>query len=49
MAITPEGRHRFVDSTIAVIERYNVDGIDIDWEYTRHRISRELSSASEIS
>lgn len=33
MAITPEGRRRFVDSAIAVIERYNVDGIDIDWEY----------------
>ena len=33
MAITPEGRRRFVDSAIAVIELYNVDGIDIDWEY----------------
>lgn len=33
MAITPEGRRRFVDSAIAVIERYNLDGIDIDWEY----------------
>jgi chitinase len=33
MAITPEGRRRFVDSAIAVIDRYNLDGIDIDWEY----------------
>lgn len=33
MAITPEGRHRFVDSAIATIQRYNLDGIDIDWEY----------------
>jgi chitinase len=33
MAITPEGRRRFVDSAVAVIERYNLDGIDIDWEY----------------
>ena len=33
MAITPEGRRRFVDSAIAAIELYNLDGIDIDWEY----------------
>lgn len=33
MAITSQGRHRFVDSAIEVIERYNLDGIDIDWEY----------------
>ena len=33
MAITPEGRRRFVDSAIAVIDRYKLDGIDIDWEY----------------
>jgi chitinase len=33
MAITNQGRHRFVDSAIDVIERYNLDGIDIDWEY----------------
>jgi chitinase len=33
MAITSQGRHRFVDSAIDVIERYNLDGIDIDWEY----------------
>ena len=33
MAITTEGRRRFVDSAIAVIDRYKLDGIDIDWEY----------------
>lgn len=33
MAITPEGRSRFIDSAVNVIERYNLDGIDIDWEY----------------
>ncbi|HEX6823879.1 MAG TPA: glycoside hydrolase family 18 protein [Candidatus Sulfotelmatobacter sp.] len=33
MAITPQGRRRFVESALAVIERYKLDGIDIDWEY----------------
>lgn len=33
MAITPEGRAKFVDSAIAIIERYQLDGIDVDWEY----------------
>lgn len=33
MALTPEGRHRFVESAVAVVERYKLDGIDIDWEY----------------
>jgi chitinase len=33
MAITPEGRRRFVDSAIDIIERHKLDGIDIDWEY----------------
>lgn len=33
MAITPEGRRRFVDSAVDVIDRYKLDGIDLDWEY----------------
>jgi chitinase len=33
MAITPQGRHRFVDSAVAAVEKYGLDGVDIDWEY----------------
>ncbi len=33
MAITAEGRRRFVDSAVDVVKQYNLDGIDIDWEY----------------
>jgi chitinase len=33
MAITPEGRRRFVDSAIVAVEKYGLDGVDIDWEY----------------
>ncbi|MEM8966086.1 MAG: glycoside hydrolase family 18 protein [Bacteroidota bacterium] len=33
MAITAEGRTKFVQSTIRMIEEYQLDGIDMDWEY----------------
>lgn len=33
MAVTAEGRRRFVDSAVATVEKYSLDGIDIDWEY----------------
>jgi chitinase len=33
MASTAEGRKKFVDSAMAMIERFNLDGIDVDWEY----------------
>lgn len=33
MARTAEGRHSFVESAVAVVERYDLDGIDLDWEY----------------
>jgi chitinase len=33
MAITAEGRRRFVDSAVAAVEKYGLDGVDIDWEY----------------
>lgn len=33
MAHTPENRQKFVNSAIAFIEEYQLDGLDIDWEY----------------
>lgn len=33
MALTPEGRSRFIESVVAFVEHSNLDGLDIDWEY----------------
>lgn len=33
MASSAEGRKKFVDSAMAIVESYGVDGIDMDWEY----------------
>ncbi len=33
VALTNESRSRFIDSVAAFIERYKLDGLDIDWEY----------------
>ncbi len=33
MAMTAEGRDKFVASCMDVLDQYNLDGIDMDWEY----------------
>jgi chitinase len=33
MALTKESRSRFIDSVSEFVERYKLDGLDIDWEY----------------
>lgn len=33
MSVTAEGREKFVSSTMDMIQKYELDGIDIDWEY----------------
>ena len=33
MALTKEGRTVFVDSAAALVKKFDLDGIDIDWEY----------------
>jgi chitinase len=33
MAVTAESRARFIDSVIAFLAQYQLDGLDIDWEY----------------
>jgi chitinase len=32
-ALTPSSRERFISSVVRFIERYKLDGLDIDWEY----------------
>jgi chitinase len=33
MALTKQSRKAFIDSAVHFIERYHLDGLDIDWEY----------------
>jgi len=33
MAMTAEGRRKFVDSAVAFVKRHDIDGFDVDWEY----------------
>lgn len=33
LALTPASRTKFIDSVVAVIEKYQLDGVDVDWEY----------------
>ncbi|MFN2976872.1 glycoside hydrolase family 18 protein [Terriglobus aquaticus] len=33
LALSAEGRRRFVDSAVEMVERYGLDGVDVDWEY----------------
>ena len=35
--LTKQSRKVFIDSVVAFIERYNLDGLDIDWEYPGQR------------
>lgn len=32
-ALTPRSRERFIASAVRFVERYKLDGLDIDWEY----------------
>ena len=33
MALTKQSRSIFIESAVKFVERYNLDGLDIDWEY----------------
>lgn len=32
-ALTPQSRARFIESAVEFLRRYNLDGMDLDWEY----------------
>lgn len=31
--LTPTSRKRFAETSVAIVEKYDLDGVDIDWEY----------------
>lgn len=33
MVLTRQSRERFIDSVVEFVERYKLDGLDVDWEY----------------
>lgn len=33
MAMTPEGRARFIESAVKILDEHRLNGVDIDWEY----------------
>ena len=35
MAATADGRQNFVNSTVDFLRAYDLDGIDVDWEYPK--------------
>lgn len=35
-AATAEARQRFADTAVALLQRYDLDGLDVDWEYPAH-------------
>lgn len=47
MAREPEGRKEFIESCIALIKEYNLDGIDIDWEYPTNGGWEEIASCPD--
>jgi len=45
MAANPDARATFVANTMTLIDRYNLDGADIDWEYPKPRTSADHFTA----
>jgi chitinase len=49
MAETENGRKAFIASTMAFVKNYNLDGVDLDWEYPdeNHRSADDFVSLSK--
>ena len=47
MAITAEGRKKFVDSAMAMVEKYELDGVDVDWEYPGYTNAKDTTVRTE--
>ena len=43
MAASPVARGRFVSGLAAMVDRYRLDGVDMDWEYPNARSSRDFT------
>ncbi|KAL4717875.1 hypothetical protein ACJJTC_005720 [Scirpophaga incertulas] len=49
MAATPETRERFIKSIMAFLDKYNFDGLDLDWEYPARRDGRPEDKANYVA
>lgn len=47
MASTDENRAQFIQSVISVVNRYSIDGIDLDWEYPTTGSGNDLKNPSD--
>jgi chitinase len=47
MAITAEGQKKFVDSAMAMVEKYELDGVDVDWEYPGYTNAKDTTVRAE--
>ena len=49
MALSTESRGAFINSAMNVVRRYNIDGLDIDWEYPGSSLGNITSSNNDKS
>ncbi|CAL8130785.1 unnamed protein product [Orchesella dallaii] len=49
MSASPSTRKTFVDSVVAFLEKYDFDGLDLDWEYPTQRDSENLADRENFS
>lgn len=47
MAASDENRNKFADDCLRVVQEYNLDGIDIDWEYPTSKAAKISASPDD--